>query len=399
MVLFMSVIGTVPSGGDRLVLELIRRWPSDSGAVIVITTEEGLRQLQSLRIDNVSIELVRGPGVTCGSVALAYLVRAFFAPLIVARVVSRSRSRLALSSSPFLPDTVAALAARALGASWILSWQLVIPPVRLGYDMATRSSRLGELLSHRHFWGTVRLWLSYVSQNLTLQLARRWSKTVIVPTNLMASEAAARGLRVDQIHIANYCVDMAEVQRGISRRSSEDSETYDGIFVGRFHPQKGLDDLVAAWRRVQLTIPMARLCVIGGGTGQVATQFVASTRTFPPGTVTFLGVLTGPEKYAAMSKAKLLLFPSHHESWGLVALEGMAVGIPVVGYDLPSSREAFGTSMVSAPCFDVNALANAIVQLLTNEDLRRECIKHGQETAQRYSWDNVAGQFARTVLE
>jgi glycosyltransferase involved in cell wall biosynthesis len=99
-----------------------------------------------------------------------------------------------------------------------------------------------------------------------------------------------------------------------------------------------------------------------------------------------------------MSSAKLLLFPSHHESWGLVALEAMAAGLPVVGYDLPSSREAFGDAMLSVPMFDVEAFADAVVRLLEDDALRDRYRKRGLEVATEHDWADIASRLAKVII-
>jgi glycosyltransferase involved in cell wall biosynthesis len=214
----------------------------------------------------------------------------------------------------------------------------------------------------------------------------------------MASEATKRGFRQDQVHVANYGIDTAEVEEAIASRTRSIGP-FDAIFLGQFRPQKGLDDLIAVWRLVQQTLPQARLAVIGDGPGLTASQFKNQVREFKDQTVSLLGAISGPDKYSALSAARVFLFPSHHESWGLVALEAMAVGLPVVGFDIPSSREAFGDSMLLVPAYDVAAFANAVVQCLTHEEMRAIYRARGKRMAKKHDWDTIAAEFAKSVLD
>jgi glycosyltransferase involved in cell wall biosynthesis len=215
----------------------------------------------------------------------------------------------------------------------------------------------------------------------------------------MASEASDRGFVQNQIHIANYGVDMAEIELAVAHTGSARADTYDGIFVGRFHVQKGLGDLITVWRRVQETLPSARLAVVGNGTGSHAVQFTRKIGEFENRTASLLGVLTGSDKFAAMSRSAVFLFPSHHESWGHVVLEAMAVGLPVIGYDLPSSREAFGDAMLRVPAFDVTAFAEAVVTCLSDEGTRKTYRARGLRMAKKYDWNVIAHSFAQSVLQ
>ena len=111
-----------------------------------------------------------------------------------------------------------------------------------------------------------------------------------------------------------------------------------------------------------------------------------------------LGVLTGKAKYAAMQQSEVFIFPSHYESWGHVALEAMAMGRPVVGYDIPSSREAFGSAMVLIPPYDTHAMASAVVKLLTDQEQFHNYRTRSLSLASRFDWDDIAREFANRLL-
>jgi alpha-1,3-rhamnosyl/mannosyltransferase len=82
----------------------------------------------------------------------------------------------------------------------------------------------------------------------------------------------------------------------------------------------------------------------------------------------------------------------------LVALEAMAAGLPVVGYDLPSSREAFGNAMLQVESYDVDAFAAAVLRLLEDETSRNVYRQRGYRIAERYNWDKIAKVFAQDVI-
>jgi phosphatidylinositol alpha-mannosyltransferase len=200
------------------------------------------------------------------------------------------------------------------------------------------------------------------------------------------------------VYVANVGVDCAEVRHALIGEPVEQKKRFDGIFVGRFHAQKGLTDLIGAWTRVLRSIPDARLAIVGDGSSGAALEFRRQLKVFPNNSIEFFGAVTGPRKYALMSSANVLLFPSHHESWGLVALEAMAVGLPVVGYDLPSSREAFGDAMFRVPTFDSEAFADAVVRLLKDDGLRDTYRRRGLEVATEHDWAEIAGRLAKAVI-
>ena len=80
--------------------------------------------------------------------------------------------------------------------------------------------------------------------------------------------------------------------------------------------------------------------------------------------VEFAGYLSGSSKYALLKASKVLLFPSHYESFGMVALEALACGVPVVAYDLEVYKEAFEDKLITVPRGNTTALAQAALNSL-----------------------------------
>jgi glycosyltransferase involved in cell wall biosynthesis len=202
----------------------------------------------------------------------------------------------------------------------------------------------------------------------------------------MAGSAHAKGFALDKILVTGYGIDVQAVQHAVEPTTRGE---YDCIFLGRFHAQKGLDDLIAVWRALCSKKPGSRLGVIGEGSGPAAARFLSEISTFGA-SVRLLGVLQGEDKYKALAKGRVFLFPSHHESWGHVVIEAMAAGLPVVGYDLDSSKEAFGSALLTVPIGDITAFSDAVARLLTDSDLHRKYQAAGWALAKRYDWDVIA---------
>lgn len=382
IVLLCSVVGETPSGGDYLALELARHWPSDQPRPIVLTSVEGKRQIDELGIGGFTVELLDPGGGAARSRMTAWSLRSLKTPRAARRLVNKTINLglkpLVFSTSPFPPDVAAGLAARLAGARWIQSWQLVMPPP---WTVTSRGHRL-------------RSGLSYLSQQVCVLMARRWCHTIVVPIELMAAEAARRGFSAQQIHVAPLAADPDQVA-GAS--ATGPVESFDAIFVGRFHAQKGLDDLLAVWKLVEQRSPRARLAVVGDGEGSEAARFKAGLDEFDPKTVRRLGILMGPRKYALMGQAKVFLLPSHLEARPHVVIEAMACGLPVVGYDLPWSREAFGDAVLRVPVGDVHAFADAVLSLLTDGDKRNLYRERGKRLAASLDWQTIARNFYEEV--
>ena len=107
--------------------------------------------------------------------------------------------------------------------------------------------------------------------------------------------------------------------------------------------------------------------------------------------VTFLGSRNQDTLPYYYSAAEVVIVPSHYESFGMVALEAMACGRPVVASE--TGGLAFlikdGETGFHVPAADVAALTNRLRQLLDDPKLCRRLGDNGQKMAQKYAWENV----------
>lgn len=142
------------------------------------------------------------------------------------------------------------------------------------------------------------------------------------------------------------------------------------VFLGKLRYYKGLQYLVSAMRG----LPHARLAVIGEGPEgeklqRLAVDFDVADR------IEFLGELPDPEVVAHLHAADLFILPSHlpSEAYGLVQIEAMAAGLPVVSTDLPTGVpfvNQHGVTGLVVPPADDQALAAAIAELLGDTSRR-----------------------------
>jgi glycosyltransferase involved in cell wall biosynthesis len=170
------------------------------------------------------------------------------------------------------------------------------------------------------------------------------------------------------------------------------------LFLGRVSWKKGLDCLITAFSKV----PNAELVVAGNDEEKysptllsLATKFGLSER------VRFIGHVSGAEKWHLLRKARLVVLPSRSENFGIVILEAMAVGCPVVV--TPEVGLATTVSKVNAGIVvdsDPEKLAAAIRELLNDRDKSRRMGAAGVRiAAESFSWDTVAEQMERVYEE
>ncbi len=96
----------------------------------------------------------------------------------------------------------------------------------------------------------------------------------------------------------------------------------------------------------------------------------------------------------------VFVFPSVKEGWGLVVLEAMASGLPVIASNIEPLTEYLrdGENSVLVPPMDYESLAQGIIKILEEPDLRDKLIKSGRKTAESYSWRNTALRHAEFYI-
>jgi phosphatidylinositol alpha-mannosyltransferase len=162
------------------------------------------------------------------------------------------------------------------------------------------------------------------------------------------------------------------------------------LFVGRFQePRKGFHTLLQALPLVRSVCPDVRLVVVGKGDPAAFADLLPDE----PGVVEFAGYVSAVELPRYYQNCAVYCAPSTgQESFGIVLLEAMAAGAPIVasrcrGYAavLGHGREGFLFEPRAA-----DALAVALVRLVSDPALRLAMAARGRETAQRYDWPVVA---------
>lgn len=178
------------------------------------------------------------------------------------------------------------------------------------------------------------------------------------------------------------------------------------LFVGRIQPIKGIDTLIRAMSIVFQRQPELRnkVCVsiIGGNTGSTAEreegELVRLKRlreSLEVGDlVTFLGSKDQDTLANYYSAASMVVVPSHYESFGMVALEAMACGTPVIASAVGglSFSVSDGYNGYLVPDDDPQALAYKIILLLKQTALRQQLSDQARRWAERYSWANIADE-------
>jgi phosphatidylinositol alpha-mannosyltransferase len=214
-------------------------------------------------------------------------------------------------------------------------------------------------------------------------------------TGRIAVSPAARRVVVE--HLGG---DAVLIPNGVAVRHFEGAEPLPDLpaaptvaFLGRIdEPRKGLAVLLEALPELVELVPDVRLLVAGpGDVEEVRESIPASLRRH----VDLIGLVSDADKPRVYASGDVYCAPNTHgESFGIVLIESMATGTPVVASDLEAFRRVLdeGRAGVLVPVSDPAALAAALAALLDDPDRRRALAEVGRRTVQQYDWSTVTAR-------
>jgi phosphatidylinositol alpha-mannosyltransferase len=187
-------------------------------------------------------------------------------------------------------------------------------------------------------------------------------------------------------------VDLDRFRRAVPLSRWQDG-TPNVLFVGRFEPRKGVLDILKAHRSCAATAASPGCCSSGGGPQErEARRYVATRRL---GGVAFLGRVSDSERDQLFKTADVYVSPATgRESFGIVLLEAMAAGAPIVASDIHGYKGVVrrGREALLVPPRDPKELAEAIDRLLTDRELAAEMSANGLRRAEEFSWPRVTAK-------
>lgn len=370
------------SGSDQRALAWSRIFASRGHSVTMIIPEAGKERYSGFDCWITSKGAVKGAIFIAG----VYLWRALKTAVMLSGKLAAGKIRegVIYSSSDLLPDSIPAVYAklRTPSLKWISGLHLIAPNPFKGFRKASSGGFVFPEIKNIYY---------YFSQRLVLFLMRKFAGLVMVSNSLDRGFLLKLGFAPGQVLVTYGAVDWPAVNSAVKGKKE-----FSACYIGRFHQQKGFFDLIQAWKIVCAKLPEALLAIIGTDTNMETVM----NRVWEEGlsaNIKFLGFLSGIPKFEVLKSSKLLVFPSTYESFGMVAAEGMACGLPVVAYALPVYGEIYPAGMIKARIGDINGLAQGILELLCNDGARENLSRQALEVSRAFTWEKTAAQILERV--
>lgn len=375
-VIAMEARGAGLSGSDRIFIELARRWAAGGTDTAICVWEEGRAMCERNGLPSTMLKVWSASRWNRNEV-VSYLSRTLIGIRQILRQSDLGPSATVYSASDFWPDVFPAwVAKRRFGCRWVAGFYMFAPPPHLGFAGAYGAKRRMPRIRDVLYW---------LSQQVTRPLIERQADLIMVTNEDDRDYFIGRGFQPGRVIAVRGGVDIAMADSvPIPTQPS-----FDAVFIGRLHVQKGVRELLDIWRIVLQRRAGARLAIIGNG--PLDEELHKRSRELGIAKwITFFGFLDGPEKFAVVKSARLVLHPSVYDSGGMAACEAFACGLPGISFDLPALRRYYPKGMVKVALQDHSGFADAIITLLDHDERRSALGKEARSFAEEWDWDRRA---------
>lgn len=382
--------GTGISGSDRIFIEFARRWQK-SNRIIIYVNEEGKKMCLGQKLlagSNLKYIVWKTPKWAKLGFTVIYfyrITRSVFEALKIS--IKNNKDTVLYSASEFWMDSLPAfiLKVRFSKVNWTASWYQTAPNPIIGFAEGKREKTYN-----------FKALLYFLAQYPIKPLISSFCNYVLV-NNQLERKQFPKLNSLDKIKVVIGAVDLEKISKW-KKTHRNNKKIYDAVFQGRFHPQKGVVELIDIWRIVVNRKSDAKMALIGDGPlmGEVEDRI---EKLGLKKNIDLLGyVFDGDLKYETFARSKMVVHPALYDSGGMASAEVMAFGVPAIGFDLKAYESYYPKGMVKVEKGDIKKFAHTILKLLVNKKLRDKIAIEGMKMLKaNWSWDKRADEVLRGI--
>lgn len=354
------------SGSDRIFIELAKRW-SDKFHIEIFLWDEGFKMCQRQGLDKSAVKFHIMPLKKWQKVnfAVNYVFLIIKSVWLASKLELKNQSStIVYSASDFWMDSLPGwiLKCRYPKIQWIGTWYLTAPLKLLN-------------LNNLFYW---------LSQRPIYLLIKKWADFVFV-TSDPDKLRFIRHIKKKKVLVVRGGVDLAVVNFW-QMKFSNLPKKYDAVFQGRFHPQKGVAELIDIWKLVVNKRQNAKLIMIGDGPLMKRIKEKVKREKLESNIILKGYMLDGVEKYKIFYQSRIVVHPAVYDSGGMSAAEAMAWGLPGVSFDIDALKTYYPRGMLKAHLGDKEEFARLIKNLLDDPKLYDKIAQEAEDLILKY-WD------------
>jgi len=375
-------------GAERRFIETTKRLAEKGLNIEIIKPKQNLPNLNHKKTKLVELKI---PQTKKHKIKTIYLDKIFWTICLTIKLsTTKQKYNLILSSNFSIPNLLPA---------YIISKTKKIPLCVLAHHIDTLTpnkkytltqaystykglgySRMISLIKTLHFY-------------LILILLKRVNLCITM-TKTTAKILAKNGVHPKKIFVSTNGINLNKI-----KTITNQPKKYDYSFVGRISKEKGIYDLLEAFKKILKQKPEKTLIIIGDGP-----ELENLKKTIKKQNLEKKVYLKGPcsdhELYKLLKSSKIFVFPSYFEGWGLAVGEALGCGLPTICYEIPVLKEVFSKcpSIFFVPVGNKEKLAETMIKIVEEKNYN-QLTKKAVEYIQQFTWEKAANLDFKAITE
>jgi glycosyltransferase involved in cell wall biosynthesis len=232
-------------------------------------------------------------------------------------------------------------------------------------------------------------------RTLVPRALRRADRVIAVSNNVRRELGEHLGLRAERIALVPPAIERARFHPRATEEIERVTQAHGVsgpyiLYTGTVEPRKNLTGLLDAYAALPESLRETFSLVLVGGQGWLQTDILRRLDELSALSIVRTGYVSDADLPALYSGARLFVYPSIYEGFGMPPLEAMACGVPVITSDSSSLPEVVGDAGLMVPTTDSRGLSEAIARVLTDEELAAGMRARGLVRAEGHTWDRSA---------
>lgn len=377
------------SGGDNIFINFGNQLQKYGFKINVFTWKHGYLMSKKNGLKNANYFLSEAGKFEKWPFLILYFVRTWYGIKKVKQKVNhglfKNGETIVYSASDFIPDFLPALIFKKLvpNSFWIAGFYLFAPNPFKGFRGSFQKK-----IKFPDFWET----LFWLSQKIIFKIIVKQADLICVTSQPDIAPFVIAGRKPEEIFVVKGGIDYFH----LSKFQKPVEKIYDAVYVGRFHSQKGVVEMIDIWKKVVEKKPRAILAVIGLGSMEREMRNKVKIYSLEKN-VRFLGVKRGDDRNKVLQKSKIILHPSVYDSGGMAAASGLACGLPGLCFNLPVFKTYYPKGFLRAEIGNIDDFADKIRQLLDNKELYGKVKKEAIKEAESWDWGQRINEFVKII--